>query len=281
MKRVFAFIAILGMLSFGASIIYAQDENIEEASEEVTDEVAEEAAETAETAEFTSFDSLSDEDEDADADAPIGIHKQLKIKYIEGGAMFMSLLMMCLVFGLAISIERIIYLNLSSGDTKRFITGVEEALGSGGIDAAKELCRNTRGPIASIYYQGLDRFDEGLEVVEKSITAYGSVQTGLLEKGLSWISLFISIAPMLGFMGTVLGMIMAFDNIQAMGDISPTAVAGGMKLALITTVGGLVVAVILQIFYNYILSKIDSLIIEMEDSSVSLMDILIKYNLKK
>ena len=272
MKRVFAFIAIFGMLSFGASTIYAQ-EDIDE-TEDATEEVAEEAAD------FETVQQPADDEDEADV-APVGIHKQLKIKYIEGGAMFMSFLMMCLVFGLAISIERIIYLNLASGNTKKFITDVEGALGSGGIDAAKELCRNTRGPIASIYYQGLDRFDEGLEVVEKSITAYGSVQTGLLEKGLSWISLFISIAPMLGFMGTVLGMIMAFDNIQAMGDISPTAVAGGMKLALITTVGGLVVAVILQIFYNYILSKIDSLIIDMEDSSVSLMDILMKYNLKK
>ena len=272
MKRLFAFIAIFGMLSFGASTVYAQ-EDVDE-TEQITEEVTEETAEEVEPVQTV-------EDETEAEAQEVGIHKQLKIKYIEGGAMFMSLIMMCLVFGLAISIERIIYLHLSTGNTKKFILDVEDALGNGGIEAAKEICRNTRGPIASIYYQGLDRFDEGLDVVEKSITSYGSVQTGLLEKGLSWISLFISIAPMLGFMGTVLGMIMAFDNIQAMGDISPTAVAGGMKLALITTVGGLVVAVILQIFYNYILSKIDSLIIDMEDASVSLMDILMKFNLKK
>jgi len=171
-------------------------------------------------------------------------------------------------------------LNLSSTNTKKLISEVEDALASGGVEKAKEICRNSRGPVASIYYQGLDRFDEGLDVVEKSVTSYGSVQTGLLEKGLTWISLFITIAPMIGFMGTVLGMIMAFDNIQAVGDISATAVAGGMKFALITTVAGLTVAIILQLFYNYILSKIDTIVINMEDSSVTLMDILLRHSLK-
>jgi len=153
-------------------------------------------------------------------------------------------------------------------------------LASGGVDAAKEVCRNTPGPIGSIFYQGLDRSDEGIDVVEKSVVAYGSVQMGLLERGLSWISLFISLAPMLGFMGTVIGMIGAFDAIEAAGDISPSLVAGGIKVALLTTVFGLIVAMILQIFYNYIVAKIDSIVNNMEDASISLIDVLVKNNAK-
>jgi biopolymer transport protein ExbB len=188
---------------------------------------------------------------------------------------------LALIFGLAICIERIIYLNLASTNTKKLLQNIENALNDGGVEAAKEVCRNTRGPVASIFYQGLDRFDEGIEVVEKSVISYGSVQMGLLEKGLTWISLFISIAPMLGFMGTVIGMIEAFDNIQAMGTISAGAVAGGIKVALITTVSGLIVAIILQVFYNYIVSKIDGIVNTMEDASISLLDILVKYNMNK
>ena len=178
-------------------------------------------------------------------------------------------------------IERIIYLNLATTNTKKLLTNVEEALESNGIDGAKEVCRSTRGPVASIFYQGLDRSEEGVEVVEKSIIAYGGVQMGMLEKGLTWIALMIAVAPMFGFMGTVIGMIGAFDSIQAAGDISPSLVAGGIKVALITTVSGLIVAIILQIFYNYIVSKIDSLVISMEDTSISFMDILMKYNRKQ
>ena len=273
MKKLLALLAVIGMLNFSLTAVYAQNETNED-TEAVTEAMGDEELTQEESTEVET--TLAGETE-----VPVGIHKQLKVKYIEGGAIFMSIIMMCLVIGLAVCIERIIYLNLSSTDTKKFILGIEEALSSGGIEAAKELSRNTRGPVASIYYQGLDRFDEGLEVVEKSITSYGSVQTGLLEKGLSWISLFISIAPMIGFMGTVLGMIMAFDSIQAVGDINPSAVAGGMKFALITTVAGLTVAIALQLFYNYILSKIDTIIIDMEDASVTLMDILLKHNLKK
>jgi biopolymer transport protein ExbB len=193
----------------------------------------------------------------------------------------MSFVLLSLIFGLAICIERIIYLNLSTTNTKKLLQNIEDALQEGGVEAAKEVCRNTRGPVASIFYQGLDRYDEGIEVIEKSVIAYGSVQMGLLEKGLTWISLFIAIAPMLGFMGTVIGMIEAFDNIQAMGDISASAVAGGIKVALITTVSGLIVAIILQVFYNYIVSKIDGIVNTMEDASISLLDILVKYNMKK
>ena len=270
MKKLLAFLTILGMFSFGALSIYAQDnkETTATENETVNDEQVVEQPATSDN--FT-----------AAPTEEVGLHKQLKIKFIEGGATFMSFVLLCLILGLAVVIERIIYLNLSSINTKKFIKEVENALETGGIEAAKEVSRNTRGPVASIYYQGLDRYDEGLDVVEKSVTSYGSVQTGLLEKGISWVSLFISIAPMLGFLGTVIGMIIAFDSIQVMGDISPAAVAGGIKIALITTVAGLIVAIILQLFYNYIISKIDTIVNNMEDASITLLDILLKYNLKK
>ncbi len=193
----------------------------------------------------------------------------------------MSFVLICLILGLALAIERVIYLNLSTSNNKKLLAKVEEALENGGIEAAKEVCRNTRGPVASIFYQGLDRSDEGMDVVEKTVVSYGGVQSGLLEKGLSWIALFIALAPMLGFMGTVIGMIAAFDAIEVAGDISPALVAGGIKVALITTVSGLVVAIILQVFYNYCVAKIDSIVNSMEDASISLIDILVKHNLKK
>jgi len=203
-------------------------------------------------------------------------HQIIKQKFIEGGPGFMGIVLLCLILGLALAIERIIYLNLSTTDTDKLLSDVESALQSGGVDAAKEVCRNTKGPVASIFYQGLDRSSEGIDMVEKSIVAYGSVQMGRLEKGLSWISLFIALAPMLGFMGTVIGMIGAFDAIEAAGDISPSLVAGGIKVALLTTVFGLIVAIILQTFYNYILSKVDSIVNSMEDASISLIDLLVK-----
>jgi biopolymer transport protein ExbB len=255
MKKLFALLAVFGMLTFGASAIFAQETNNDGASTEQV--VADDAA------------------------AEVGLHKAIKAKFIEGGALFMSFVLLALIFGLALCIERIIYLNLASTNTKKLLQEIENALQSGGVEAAKEVCRNTRGPVASIFYQGLDRYDEGLDMVEKSVVSYGSVQMGLLEKGLTWISLFIALAPMLGFLGTVIGMIDAFDSIQAMGDISATAVAGGIKVALITTVGGLIVAIILQVFYNYIVSKIDGIVNTMEDASISLLDILVKYNMKK
>ena len=204
------------------------------------------------------------------------MHHILMQKFLEGGWGWMLPILLCLVIGLAVAIERILFLSLS----KKLIANVEEALKKGGIEAAKEVCRNTRGPIASIYYQGLDRYDQGLDSVEKAVVSYGSVQTGQMESGLSWIGLFIALSPMLGFMGTVVGMIDAFDAIQAAGDISPTLVAGGIKVALLTTLMGLIAAVILQLFYNYIVSKIDSLVNDMEDSSITLMDILTAYSKK-
>ncbi len=272
MKKLFAFLAVFGMLSLGASAVYAQgEENVAETTTE--EQVTEEPAVSDEPA--------TEVVNETTPEAPKGIHKQIKAKFIEGGAIFMSFVLLCLIFGLALAIERIIYLNLASTNTKKLLQNIENALNDGGVEAAKEVCRNTRGPVASIFYQGLDRFDEGIEVVEKSVISYGSVQMGLLEKGLTWISLFIALAPMLGFMGTVIGMIEAFDNIQAMGTISASAVAGGIKVALITTVSGLIVAIILQVFYNYIVSKIDGIVNTMEDASISLLDILVKFNMIK
>lgn len=207
----------------------------------------------------------------------VPVYQQLKEKFIEGGAGFMASVLICLILGLAIAIERIIYLTLSTTNTQKLLTKVEDALKNGGVEAAKEVCRNTRGPVASIFYQGLSRMDEGMEVVEKSVVSYGSVQMSQLENGISWIQLFIAIAPMLGFLGTVIGMVGAFDAIQAAGDISPTVVAGGIKVALITTIAGLIVAIILQMFFNYIISKIDSIVVSMEEASISLIDLLVKY----
>ena len=268
MKRLFALIAVFGMLFFMASnVAFAQEEEAtatEPAAQEqvgMTVDQEEEAAATAE--EGKSF------------------HSQLKQKFIEGNATFMSFVLITLILGLAFAIERVLYLNLATSNTKKLLANVEEALESGGVEAAKDVCRNTRGPVASIFYQGLDRFDHGIDVVEKTVISYGSVQAGLLEKGLSWIALFIALAPMLGFMGTVIGMISAFDAIEVAGDISPGLVANGIKIALITTVTGLIVAIILQIFYNYCVAKIDSIINNMEDASISLLDLLVKHNLKK
>lgn len=210
-------------------------------------------------------------------DEELGFHQELKKRFIEGGPGFMGIVLLCLILGLAIAIERIIFLNLSTTNTAKLTADVEDALNSGGIEAAKDVCRNTKGPVASIYYQGLDRADEDIDAAEKAVVAYGAVQMGQLEKNVSWISLFIALAPMLGFMGTVIGMIQAFDKIEAAGDMQPSLVAGGIKVALLTTVFGLIVAIILQIFYNYIIAKIDSIVNDMEDASIVLMDLLVRY----
>ena len=206
--------------------------------------------------------------------APAGFTQELKKRFIEGGPGFMGIVLLCLILGLAIAIERIIFLNLSTTNTAKLTFSVEDALKNGGVEAAKEVCRNTSGPVASIFYQGLDRSSEGLENAEKAVVAYGGVQMGQLEKNVSWISLFIALAPMLGFMGTVIGMIQAFDKIEAAGDMQPSLVAGGIKVALLTTVFGLIVAIILQIFYNYIVAKIAGIVNDMEDASITLMDML-------
>ena len=252
MKKLFAIVAVMGALTFGSTQL-AQAQDAVEQADAAAPVVAEEGG---------------------------GIHKELKVKYIEGSAFFMSFISIALVIGLAFCIERIIYLSLAEINTKKFVASIEAAMEKGDVEAAKDIARNTRGPIASIYYQGLMRLDQGVDVVEKSVVSYGGVQAGYLEKGCSWITLFIAMSPSLGFLGTVIGMVQAFDKIQQVGDISPTVVAGGMKVALITTIFGLIAALILQVFYNYILSKIEALTSEMEDSSVTLLDMVIKYDLK-
>ncbi|MBQ5402319.1 MAG: MotA/TolQ/ExbB proton channel family protein [Bacteroidales bacterium] len=262
MKKVFMFLAVAGLLTFTAfQSVKAQDEEAAPAPE-AQEEVAAPAPETP----VNPFEATG-------SDKPL--HQQLKAKFIEGGAGFMALVLICLILGLAIAIERIITLNLAQTNTKKLLGSVEDALKKGDVEKAKDVCRNTRGPVASIFYQGLIRMDQGVENVEKAVTSYGSVQMAQLEKGLSWISLFIGIAPMLGFLGTVIGLIQAFDAIEVAGDISPNLVAGGMKVALITTVGGLVVAIILQLFYNYLISKIDTIVAQMEDASISFVDLLV------
>ena len=275
MKKFFAVVAMFGILSFGlAQTVVAQD-----AAAPQTETVDSAAVDSA------AVDSAAVVDEPAEVapveEETVGMHKALKTKFIEGDASFMSLVAIALVLGLAFCIERIIYLSLAEVNTKKLLAAIEAALAKGDVEGAKEICRNTRGPVASICYQGLLRIDEGLDVVERSVVSYGGVQSAALEKNCSWVTLFIAMAPSLGFLGTVIGMVMAFDDIQKAGDISPTVVAGGMKVALITTIFGIIVALVLQIFYNFILSKIESLTTDMEDSSITLLDLIMKYNLKK
>lgn len=271
MKKLLALLMLTGALTFGLTIsVSAQDSDMQETDTTAQESVSQEPANT-EPGEVGNEGMVEEQT----------FHQAIKEKFIEGGWGFMSVILLSLILGLAIAIERIITLNLSTTNTKKLLGKVEEALNSGGIDAAKDVCKNTRGPVASIFTQGLLRISEGIEMVEKSIISYGSVEMGRLERGLVWISLFISLAPMLGFLGTVIGMVQAFDAIEAAGDISPSLVAGGIKVALITTVGGLIVAIILQLFYNYIVSKIDSLVNQMEDASISFVDLLVKYNLAK
>ena len=258
MKKFFMVLAAMAVMVISANIASAQDEQAAPAA--ATEQVA------APATEVNPFDVKSE----------VPLHQALKTKFIEGGAGFMSLIIICLIIGLALAIERILYLTFSKTNAKALVAKVEKAIEDGGVEEAKKVCRNTRGPVARIFYDALMHYDEGVDVVEKHIVSAGSVEESRLENGLSWISLFIAIAPSLGFLGTVIGMIQAFDAIQAAGDISPNVVAGGMKVALITTVGGLIVAMILQVFYNYILAKIDSITNDMEESSIDLVDILTK-----
>ena len=250
------------------------------AGDDVTD-AAVQAPQLAVSADLTSVDTVPaagvvPEEADQPASEDGGLGMVLKKKFIEGNAFFMSLVALALVLGLAFCIERIIYLTLSEIRVREFMEALEKHVGEGDIEGAKALCRNTRGPVASICYQGLLRIDEPVDEIERSIESYGNLQVANLEKGTSWIRLFITIAPSLGFLGTVIGMVMAFDNIQMAGDISPTIVASGMKVALITTIFGIIVAIILQLFYNYINTRIDALTAEMEDSAISLLDIITK-----
>ena len=277
MKKLIALLTIAGFLTFGISnsVLAQQDENVPQTEQVATEEVAaEQVAEEAAPAEEVVTTTMTEEEN------TLTFHETIKKQFIDGGWGFMTLVLIVLVLGLAISIERIIYLTLSTTNTKKFVVEFEKALNEGGIEKAKELCRNTRGPVASIFYQGLMRYNDGLEEVEKAMISYGSVMNGNLTSGSSWITLFIALGPMLGFFGTVIGMIQAFDAIAAAGDISPTVVAGGMKVALITTVFGLLVAMILQIAYNFILNKIENILNDMEESTINFMDILTSYSRK-
>ena len=287
MKKALSLLAIVA-LSLGTVNAYAQEDM---ATEEVAVESA--ASETMDSADAVvdsaaaTTDSAATEEAAPAEEAPVeevpaekGFTQILKEKFIEGGAFFMSFVLLALVLGLALVIERIIYLTFAQTNTEKLLEEVEGALNNGGVEAAKEVCRNTRGPVATIFFEGLDHYDEGMDMVDKSIMSVGSVENGKLEKGVSWISLFIALAPMLGFMGTVIGMIGAFDAIEAAGDINPSLVAGGIKVALLTTVFGLITAIILQIFYNLIVAMIDSIVIKMEDASISFMDLLVEHNKK-
>jgi len=280
MKKEIFVIGFLAMLFFFNPLVSQDDSLNNESLEMVMDSADSQLIEETQTEEenVMSNDKESEELNTDSNEESTSVSQALKLKFIEGGPLFMSFVLIALILGLALSIERIIYLNLATTNTKKLINDIELALENGGIDAAKEVCRNTRGPVASIFLQGLERSGEGIEMVEKSVIAYGGVQMGLLERGLSWIGLFIALAPMLGFMGTVIGMIQAFDIIELKGEAKPDELAGGIKVALITTVSGLIVAIILQVFYNYIVSKIDSLVNQMEDASISLIDVLVKQN---
>lgn len=262
MKKQLAILAFVGVLA--SSTLYAQSDSG--------------AAEPPSSPAPSASTSLSQAADDA-ATGNMSFHEVLKDQFIQGGPAFMTPILICLILGLAFSIERIITLNLATTNTKKLLGQIEDALSKGGVNAALDVTRNTRGPVASIFTQGLMRYSEGIDMVEKSIVAYGGVEMGKLERGLIWISLFISLGPMLGFFGTVVGMVAAFAAIEAAGDISPNIVANGMKTALLTTVGGLIVGMILQVFYNYLVSKIDSLVNSMEDASISLVDLLVKHKL--
>ncbi|NQV52373.1 MAG: MotA/TolQ/ExbB proton channel family protein [Flavobacteriales bacterium] len=280
MKRTLLSLAMTVALIFsGLTVSFAQDSTAEASDTSMSEEVDSAATEAAPVEEEAAPMEMEAEEEETAAEK--SLHQVIKQKFIEGGPEFMSFVLICLILGLALSIERILYLNMATTNNQKLLDEVDSALQSGGVEAAKEVCRNTRGPVASIFYQGLDRADHGIEMVEKSVVSYGSVQMGLLEKGLSWISLFIALAPMLGFFGTVIGMISAFDAIAAANNISPGIVAGGIGVALITTVSGLLVAMVLQIFYNYIVAKVDGIVNEMENASISLVDMLIKHNMTK
>lgn len=272
MKRLITLFSFITILTFSCSVIVSAQATTGAAATATADTLSDEALNETGVADTATVKTSTPQD--------TGIHQSLKRKFIEGNAGFMSLVALALVLGLAFCIERIIYLSLSEIDAKRFVSKLEDMIVAGEIEQAKALSRDTRGPVASICYQGLLRIDDSIESIERSVTSYGSVQSANLEKGCSWITLFIAMAPSLGFLGTVIGMVMAFDQIQEAGDISPTIVASGMKVALITTIFGIIVALVLQIFYNYILSKIDHITAQMEESAISLLDAIMKYKLK-
>ena len=270
MKKLIALLTIVGFMTFGISNLFAQEE---QAQQDVATEQVDETVAPADDAAPATTDLTP-------AEGPTTFRESIKKQFIDGGPSFMGIVLVILLLGMAISIERIIYLTMADANSKKLLAGIEEKMQAGDVEGAKQLCKDTRGPVASIFTQGLIRYQDGqsLEEVEKSLVSYGAVAAGKLESGLSWVGLCISLAPMFGFMGTVIGMIKAFDDIAAAGDMSPTVVASGMKVALLTTVFGLIAAIILQIFFNFIASKIEKITSDMENASISFMDILVKYN---
>ena len=287
MKHKLSFILLVGFLLFAASSVLMAQANGKNSAVNLVNtndsmnarkqivDTAENMPDTISAPQTEPLQEFSDTEEEQ------GIHQSLKVKFIEGNAGFMSLVALALVLGLAFCIERIIYLSLSEINAKRFMADLDAKINAGDIEGAKQQCRNTRGPVASICYQGLARINESIDNIERSIVSYGTVQSANLEKGCSWITLFIVMAPSLGFLGTVIGMVMAFDQIEQAGDISAPVVASGMKVALITTIFGIIVALVLQVFYNYILSKIEHLVAQMEESSIKLLDSIMKHKLSK
>ncbi|OJJ14145.1 flagellar motor protein MotA [marine bacterium AO1-C] len=277
MKKLFALLMVVGALMFGLSFSAMSQDSTK--TDNDTTQTANDSTTKADTKPEVKTDPLPDEEKKVtEEDRPF--HQVVKTYFIQGGWEFMSLVLICLILGLALALEKVISLGLATTNTKKLLKKVEDALNSGGVEKAKEETRNTRGPVASIFTQGLMRAGEGIDMVEKSVISYGSVEMGKLEKGVSWISLFIAIAPMLGFMGTVIGMIQAFDKIEALGEVSPQQIAGDIKVALLTTVSGLIVAIILQLFYNYIVSKVDSIVNQMEEATISLIDVLVQHKVR-
>ena len=272
MKKFIALLAIVGFMTFGISSLFAQTQDGQDQKQDSTEQVID----TLKTAQTVVNNDTTNEEEGEER----SFREQIKKQFIDGGPAFMGIVLFILLLGMAISIERIIYLTMADTNSKKLLKALEQKMQAGDIDGAKNLCKNTRGPVASIFTQGLIRYQDGqsLEEVEKALVSYGAVSAGKLESGLSWVGLCISLAPMFGFMGTVIGMIQAFDDIAAAGDMSPQIVASGMKVALLTTVFGLIAAIILQIFFNFISSKIEKITSDMEDASISFMDILAKYN---
>jgi|TARA_B110000914_G_scaffold226494_1_gene252167 biopolymer transport protein ExbB len=279
MKKVFALLLIAGML-FSNNLMAQEAEEAPATTEEVAAVEASADDSMATEADTTAVASVVAVEEEAAPEEEASFTQVLKKQFIDGNPAFMSFVLVCLILGLALAIERIIYLTLSTTNNDKLLAEVEIALNSGGVDAAKDVCRNARGPVASIFYQGLDKAGDGLNVVDKAVVSVGSVENGKLERGVSWISLFIALAPMLGFMGTVIGMIDAFDAIEDAGDISPGLVAGGIKVALLTTVFGLITAIILQVFFNLIVAMIDNIVNKMEDASISFLDLIAQHTNK-
>jgi len=274
MRNFLTLLLVFGLAITSYNIGYAQNDDQTDAAEQMEDTAAA-AAEEAQP-EPAAMEPVTTEPAES-----AGGYQLLKKYFIDGDWRFMSFVLICLILGLAFCIERIITLNIASVNTDKLLGRIDEHLKTGDVNGAMEVCKSTQGPTASILYEGLRNTENGADAVEKSIVSYGAVQMGLLEKGLVWISLFIAIAPMLGFMGTVIGMIGAFDRIEAVGDLSPSVVAGGIKVALLTTVFGLITAIILQVFYNYIVSKIDGIVNRMEDASIALVEMLAQNNLLK